>query len=130
MAASLKERLGLAVAAEADDSEPEKLRPLTPVEREWKQRIYDRLLKVLDLSLLTSVEEGIARAQIREITNRLFLEECAPLSMRNGDNQIAKAYFEDASNSSPAYFEQAQKNLAVVNDALLSGARKGGSSGT
>jgi pilus assembly protein CpaF len=81
MAASLKERLGLAVAAEADDSEPEKLRPLTPVEREWKQRIYDRLLKVLDLSLLTSVEEGIARAQIREITNRLFLEECAPLSM-------------------------------------------------
>ena len=81
MATSLKERLGLAVAAEADDSEPEKLRPLTPVEREWKQRIYDRLLKVLDLSLLTSVEEGIARAQIREITNRLFLEECAPLSM-------------------------------------------------
>ena len=81
MATSLKERLGLAVAAEADDSEPEKLRPLTPVEREWKQRIYDRLLKVLDLSLLASVEEGIARAQIREITNRLLLEESAPLSL-------------------------------------------------
>jgi pilus assembly protein CpaF len=81
MAASLKERLGLGVAGEAEDSEPETLRSLTPVEREWKQRIYDRLLKVLDLSLLTSVEEGIARTQIREITNRLFIEESAPLSM-------------------------------------------------
>src|SRR5262245_31108891 len=60
MAVSLKERLGLGAASEPDDSEPEKLRSLTPVEREWKQRIYDRLLKVLDLSLLTSVEEAIA----------------------------------------------------------------------
>src|SRR5262245_10945291 len=81
MAVSLKERLGLGAASEPDDSEPEKLRSLTPVEREWKQRIYDRLLKVLDLSLLTSVEEAIARAQIREITGRLFLEESAPLSL-------------------------------------------------
>src|SRR4029453_16867667 len=39
------------------------------------------LLKVLDLSLLTSVEEGIARAQIREITNLLFLEGWAPLAV-------------------------------------------------
>ena len=58
MAASLKERLGLGVAGEADDSEPETLRPLTPVEREWKQRIYDRLLKVLDLSLLGSLVDA------------------------------------------------------------------------
>ncbi len=81
MATSLKERLGLAVQTETDVGEPEKLRPLTPVEREWKQRIYDRLLKVLDLSLLTTVEDGVARIQIREITNRLFLEESAPLSL-------------------------------------------------
>ncbi len=76
-ATSLKDRLGIAAAAEG----PEKLRPLTPVEREWKQRIYDRLLKVLDLSLLTSVQEEQARDQIREITNRLFVEESAPLSL-------------------------------------------------
>jgi pilus assembly protein CpaF len=76
-ATSLKDRLGIAAAAEG----PEKLRPLTPTEREWKQRIYDRLLKVLDLSLLTSVQEEQARDQIREITNRLFVEESAPLSL-------------------------------------------------
>jgi pilus assembly protein CpaF len=56
-------------------------RPLSPTEREWKQRIYDRLLKVLDLSLLGSLQEGEARSQIREITNRLLLEESAPLSL-------------------------------------------------
>lgn len=80
-----------------------------------------------------------AKARNYGLALRSFLEtldtahaynEVGEAAMRNGDNQIAKAYFEDASNSSPAYFEQAQKNLAVVNDALLSGARKGGSSGT
>jgi len=68
--------LGLAAKAE-----PEQMRPLSPTEREWKQRIYDRLLKVLDLSLLGSLEEQAARSQIREITTRLLLEESAPLSL-------------------------------------------------
>ena len=62
-------------------SEPEQMRQLSPTEREWKQRIYDRLLKVLDLSLLGSLEEQAARSQIREITTRLLLEESAPLSL-------------------------------------------------
>ena len=62
-------------------AEPELARQLSPTEREWKQRIYDRLLKVLDLSLLGSLEEGAARHQIREITGRLLLEESAPLSL-------------------------------------------------
>ena len=57
------------------------MRQLSPTEREWKQRIYDRLLKVLDLSLLGSLEESAARHQIREITARLLLEESAPLSL-------------------------------------------------
>jgi pilus assembly protein CpaF len=52
-----------------------------PTEREWKQRIYERLLKVLDLSLLSSLEESAARSQIRDITARLLLEESAPLSL-------------------------------------------------
>ena len=59
----------------------EPARQLSPTEREWKQRIYDRLLKVLDLSLLGSLEETAARHQIREITARLLLEESAPLSL-------------------------------------------------
>ena len=57
------------------------MRQFSPTEREWKQRIYERLLKVLDLSLLGSLEESAARHQIREITARLLLEESAPLSL-------------------------------------------------
>jgi pilus assembly protein CpaF len=67
--------------AKAARPEPELTRQLSPTEREWKQRIYDRLLKVLDLSLLGSLEESAARHQIREITVRLLLEESAPLSL-------------------------------------------------
>ena len=80
MSRLLKERQAI-VAGPAARAEPEQARQLSPTEREWKQRIYERLLKVLDLSLLGSLEEGVARNQIREITNRLLLEESAPLSL-------------------------------------------------
>src|SRR5512137_1625149 len=80
MSTLLKDRQVVA-AARAGSAEPEHVRQLTPTEREWKQRIYDRLLKVLDLSLLGSLGEEEARAQVREITNRLLLEESAPLSL-------------------------------------------------
>ena len=67
--------------APAAKTEPEQMRQLSPTERAWKQRIYERLLKILDLSLLGSLEEHAARSQIREITTRLLLEESAPLSL-------------------------------------------------
>jgi pilus assembly protein CpaF len=76
----LKERV-LAAPPAAAQSHLEQTRPLSPLEREWKQRIYERLLKVLDLSLLGSLDEAVARNQIREITTRLLLEESAPLSL-------------------------------------------------
>jgi pilus assembly protein CpaF len=65
----------------AAGAETEPARPLSPTEQEWKQRIYDRLLKVLDLSLLSSMSEADARNQIREITHRLLLDESAPLGL-------------------------------------------------
>ena len=80
MSTAIKERPVIATAKPAP-AEPEHVRQLNPTEREWKQRIYERLLKVLDLSLLGSLGEDAARAQIREITNRLLLEESAPLSL-------------------------------------------------
>ena len=76
--ATLKGRLGLAEAVAAPD---EKMRPMAPLELEWKQRIYQKLLKVLDLSLLFSIEEQQARAQIREISLKLITDELAPLSL-------------------------------------------------
>jgi pilus assembly protein CpaF len=80
MSTLFKERQAIAAARTGAD-EPEQARQLSPTEREWKQRIYERLLKVLDFSLLGSMEVADARDQIREITNRLLLEESAPLSL-------------------------------------------------
>lgn len=62
--------------------ESDLMRPLTAAEQEWKARINERLLNVLDLSLLNSVEDSRAREQIREIALRLMTEEAAPLSLR------------------------------------------------
>ena len=59
----------------------ERARALSSIEMEWKQRIFSKLLGVLDLSLLAVVEDAQARVQIREATMRLLVEESAPLSL-------------------------------------------------
>jgi pilus assembly protein CpaF len=78
MNTSLKDRLGLDTEVE---SGPDRLRTLTLLELEWKRRIYDRLLEVADLTVLSSLEARQARTQIREIVQRLFTEQAAPLSL-------------------------------------------------
>ncbi len=57
------------------------MRSLTPQESTWKMKIYQRLLETMDLSLIGSLAEGDARAQIREITMRLMNEESVTLSL-------------------------------------------------
>ena len=54
---------------------------LTALEMEWKLKIRDRLLKVMDLSLIGTVEEDRARTEIGEIVQGLFAKESAPLSL-------------------------------------------------
>ena len=44
--------------------------------------------------------------------------EVGEAAVRNGDHKVAKAYFENATNESPTYFEQAYKNLAIANEEL------------
>jgi len=75
---NLKDRLGIETDTEAG---PDRLRILTPLEVEWKRRIYDRLLEIADLTLLAALEKSKARTQIREITQRLFTEQGAPLAL-------------------------------------------------
>lgn len=53
----------------------------TDQEREWKQRIYEKLLKVLDLTLLGTLSDSDARHQIGEVSEQLMTEMSAPLSM-------------------------------------------------
>ncbi len=67
-------------AQNSDDNEH--IRPLTDSELEWKNKINEKLLTVLDLSLLETIDESKARAEIREIALKLMIEESAPLSVK------------------------------------------------
>jgi pilus assembly protein CpaF len=64
----------------SDDND--RIRPLSESELEWKHRINEKLLTVLDLSLLETIEESKARAEIREIALQLMVSESAPLSVK------------------------------------------------
>src|SRR5215471_18700172 len=90
MSSTLKNRLGI---VESITGPADKIRPMTSLELEWKQRIYEKLLQVLDLSLLNSVDEEQARTQIREISMRLLVETAAPLSL--GQRQFIVRRIED-----------------------------------
>jgi pilus assembly protein CpaF len=55
--------------------------PISDQEMEWKQRINNKLLEILDLSLIETIGEEKARAEIRDTVNRLLAEEQAPLNL-------------------------------------------------
>jgi pilus assembly protein CpaF len=67
--------------------------PITDQEIEWKQRINNKLLEILDLSLIETIGEEKARAEIRDTVNRLLAEEQAPLSLRQ--RQLVVKQIED-----------------------------------
>jgi pilus assembly protein CpaF len=75
---ALKERTA---ALPAEPAPSDHLRPLSVLEAEWRRRTYDRLLQVLDLTMIASVPAEQARAQIREIATRVMVEQAAPLSL-------------------------------------------------
>jgi pilus assembly protein CpaF len=65
------------------ESAPRVVAPLavvTPQEQEWALHLHQRLVKIMDLSLITSMEEEQARGQIREVSQRLMAEESLPLN--------------------------------------------------
>ncbi len=53
---------------------------LSAVEADWRERTYQQLLKVMDLSLLDALEPAEAARQIREICVRLLEENQAPVN--------------------------------------------------
>ncbi len=63
---------------------------LSDQELEWKQRIHKKLMKVLDLSLLSSLREQDARAQIQENSQRVIVEESIPVTL-SARQKIVKA---------------------------------------
>ena len=61
---------------------------LSSMEAEWREKIYQQLLKVMDLSLLDTLELADAGRQIREISLRLLDEYSAPVSTSSGQLMI------------------------------------------
>ena len=49
-------------------------------EQDWKYLLLDKLLKVIDLTLIGNLDGKTARSRIREATQRLMNDESAPLS--------------------------------------------------
>ena len=68
----------------------DRLRPLTATEREHKDLLYQRLLKVMDLSLIGSLEDRDARRQIREICERLMSEQEVPLNLASRQRVVRR----------------------------------------
>jgi pilus assembly protein CpaF len=61
--------------------EPPRQTSLSKLEKEWKVKIHERLLNVLDLSLIGTIDEQLAREQIRGTGRRLLETDSAPLNL-------------------------------------------------
>jgi len=57
------------------------VRVLTPLESDWKDTVHNELLKIVDLSLIDTLQEAQARSQIRDICQRVLAEKSAPLNV-------------------------------------------------
>ena len=86
-------------------------------EIEWKQRINKKLLEILDLSLIETIGEQRARAEIRDTVTRLLVEEQAPLSRRQRQS-VVKQIEDDVMGLGPLEPLLADK---TVSDILVNG---------
>jgi pilus assembly protein CpaF len=91
---------------------------LSRLEKEWKLRVHDRLLKIMDLSLIVTIDEAIARDQIRETGRRLLDEESAPLSLEQR-RRVLKHIEDEVMGLGPLESLLADKKVA---DILVNGA--------
>jgi len=111
---SVKKELSQSIESAANDSSDEEISAHII---EWKQRINEKLLDILDLSLIETIGEDKARAEIREAVNRLLAEESAPLSLRQRQ-QVIKLIEDDVMGLGPLEPLLADK---TVSDILVNG---------
>ena len=93
---------------------------LSKSEKEWKLRIHDRLLKIMDLSLIATLEENLAREQIRETGRRLLEDEAAPLNLEQR-RRVIKHIEDEVMGLGPLEPLLADKKVA---DILVNGANQ------
>ena len=93
---------------------------LSKTEKEWKLKIHDRLLKIMDLSLIATIEENLAREQIRETGRRLLEDEAAPLNVEQR-RRVIKHIEDEVMGLGPLEPLLADKKVA---DILVNGANQ------
>jgi len=88
------------------------------LEKEWKEKIYRKLLKVMDLSLIDSLDEIEARRQIEDICQRLIADQAVPLNVE-GRKRVVKMIEDEVMGLGPL-----EPLLAddMVSDILINGA--------
>lgn len=106
--------------SEAMDAADDRMQSLSPAEREWKEITYQRLLKVLDLSLLGGVDDKDARRQIRDVCENLIAEDRAPLSIVSRQ-RIIRRIEDEVLGLGPLEPLLADK---TISDILVNGARQ------
>ena len=90
------------------------------LEKDWKVRIHDRLLKIMDLSLIVTIDEAVAREQIRDTGRRLLEEESAPLNL-DQRRRVLKHIEDEVMGLGPLEPLLADKKIA---DILVNGANQ------
>jgi pilus assembly protein CpaF len=98
------------VPASQDEVPP---RVLEPKEMEWKDEIYEALLEVMDLSLISTIAEEDARAQIRSISSKLMDQRSAPLSAAQRQ-QIIRCIEDDVMGLGPLEPLLADKSISDI----------------
>jgi pilus assembly protein CpaF len=93
---------------------------LSRLEKEWKVRVHDRLLKIMDLSLIVTIDEAVAREQIRDTGRRLLEEEAAPLNL-DQRRRVLKHIEDEVMGLGPLESLLADKKVA---DILVNGANQ------
>jgi pilus assembly protein CpaF len=103
-----------------DDFAPLSLKILSPLELAFKESIHSKLLDILDLSLISGIEEKEARKQIKSVAQNLIDEESIPLNTQIR-HQIIKEIEDDVLGLGPL---EALLYDPTISDILVNGCRK------
>jgi pilus assembly protein CpaF len=84
---AIESKLGRPAEQESNTAE---IRVLSTLESEWKESVHQELLTTVDLSLLDTLQDSQARAQIKEVCHRVMSEKSAPLNVEQRQHIVQR----------------------------------------
>ena len=104
---------------EAAYKTPLDIKILSQIELEFKDILYEKLLDVLDLSLLSTLEDSQARKQITDIIQRLIAAESFPLTAQTR-RQVIQELVDEVLGHGPL---EPLLHEPTISDILVNGSR-------